>query len=61
MGNFMKLINIYLQTLLRLQIGRMTMRPEKYLVLLHESSKKTMTCMNIGLDKNNCILAWLFF
>ena len=34
----------------------MTMRPEKDLVLLHESSKKTITCMNIALDKDNCIL-----
>ena len=52
----MILINIYLQTFLSLQIGRMTMRPEKDLVLLHERSKKTITCMNIDLDKDDSIL-----
>ena len=57
----MKLINIYLQTLFGLQIRRMTQWPEKDLVLLHESNKKTMACMNIVLNKSSCILAWLLF
>ena len=57
----MKLINIYLQTLFGLQIRRMTQRPEKDLVLLRESNKKTMACMNIVLNKSSCILAWLLF
>ena len=50
------LINNYLQILLGLQIRRRTMRPEKGLVLLHESSEKTMASMDIALDKISCIM-----
>ena len=32
----------------------MTKRPEKGLILVHESSKKT--CMNVVFDKSSCIL-----
>ena len=56
-----KLINIYLQTLLGLQIHRLTKRSEEDLTFLHESSKKTMTFMDIVFDKSSCILALLLF